>query len=233
MKTYPNLKRLAVLPVILVALLTLSACNLPFLSSQGTAAPAATNPAATMAPAGTAAAPASDAGTSGGGSCLVGNWQLTNYPEYIASLTNLFSGSSSSSETSINDQGNTGLLNMKFAADGTASFAASNFDEKFTMSHSSSSGSSVDVPIEISMNGTSTSAYSVSNDEISFSNQNPGDLKITVTMMGNPTPIDADLLGQQGTVTVYKYTCLDANTLSLKVIVVDRDLAPLKFTRVP
>ncbi len=221
--------KLKAVPVILVALFAISACNFPTGSSAATTAPATMPPASTSAVTPTTSAGISDTG-SAGGDCLVGNWQVTNYPDYIASLTNMFPQGSSTSMT-INDQGSTGTIQMQFGADGTATFKATDFTEKFSMA-STQSDSTLNIPIDIAMNGNSTSAYSVSGDEISFSDQNQGDLNMSISIMGTPTQLDSSLFGTQGTVTVYQYSCVDANTLSLKVIIVDRDLTPLKFTRV-
>jgi len=221
MKTHqPNL-RLTAIPVVLVTLFTLSACNLPIPSSTPTD-PALTPPSATMTD------PTSSSGTAGG-SCLVGNWQVTNYPEYIASLTNMFPAGT---DMTINDQGSTGKIQLGFGADGAANFTADNFTEKLSIV-STASNSTMEIPIDIAMNGTSTSTYSVSGDQISFSNQDQGSLDMSISIMGSPTSMDAGIFGNQGAVTVYQYSCIDPNTLSLKVIIVNRDLAPLKFTRVP
>jgi len=225
MKTYQLVSRLKTIPVIVAALFIVSACNLPFLSSA-----AATTEASVptgSAPVETAVIPVSGASA---GDCLVGNWQVTNYPEYIASLTNMFP-QGSSGDLTVNDQGSTGTIQMQFGADGTATFKATDFTEKFSMT-TTQSGSALDIPIDIAMNGSGTSGYSVTGDQISFSNQNQGDLSMSISIMGTPTQLDSSLFGTQGTVTVYQYSCIDSNTLSLKVIIVNRDLAPLKFTRV-
>jgi hypothetical protein len=201
-----------------VLTLVLSACNLPIPSTgSGTA---------TESPVATASSQA----VSSGVSCLVGTWQVSNYPEYVSSLTNALPSGSSGGFT-ISDHGSTGTIQMAFNADNTASFTADNFTESMSMD-TAANGTMMDIPINITENGTSTSTYSVSGDQISFSNQVQGNFTYNYSMMGSPSALNGSLFGASGSVTVYQYQCLDANTLSLKVIAINRDLAPLKFSRV-
>ena len=215
MKIKQNRNPLLIFFSILTVALLLSACSLPGTPTGGSTPTSVPEPISTTSP----------------GSCLVGNWQVTNYPEYISSLSNAFPSDSAGGFT-INDHGSTGTIQISFNADNTASFTADNFTESMSM-NATNNGTTLDIPIEIKENGTSTSNYSVDGDQISFSNQVQGDFTYDITIMGQPSALDGSLFGSSGSVTVYQYQCLDANTLSLKVIAVNRDLAPLQFTRVP
>lgn len=93
-------------------------------------------------------------------------------------------------------------------------------------------GQNMDIPISMTINGASTAQYSVDGDKISFSNQDQGDFQINVDTMGITTVIDQGLMGNPGTIQLYQYACTDVNTLSLKGIATNQDLAPLILTRV-
>jgi hypothetical protein len=163
--------------------------------------------------------------------CPYGTWQLTDFSSYLSSLqSNL---NSSQSTTTVSDLGATGTAIMVFNEDGTGSFTAENFVESFTMVIDTG-GTPFEIPITLTMNGTSTANYTIEGDQITFLDQDPGDLVIVMDMMGEQTTFNTSVMGDPGTVQLYQFSCADANTLSLKVTAVtDMDLAPLELTRVP
>lgn len=166
------------------------------------------------------------------GSCLIGTWSLTDFTAYMASLeANI--GTMTNNDFVITSGESSGLATFVFNADNTAVFSAENFTQSYTMT-TNVSETPVEIPLVITINGTSTSAYSTEGDTISFSDQDNGDIVIAVDVMGSSTDMDQSLFGQPDTVQLYQYACVDANTLSLKVIAIeDMDLDPLILTRVP
>jgi hypothetical protein len=213
MKTIQN--RVPFLTLSFVLILALAACT-----PAGT--PTATDSAPTAVPAALSSMPPAD--------CLVGKWQVSNYPEYIASLTNATPSGASGGFT-INDHGSSGTIQMNFKTDNSVSFTADQFSESLSMV-TNANNTAMEIPIEIKENGTSTSKYSVDGDQISFTDQDQGDFTYEISILGQPSPMDGSLFGSSGSVVVYQYECPNENTLSLKVISIDRDLAPLEFTRV-
>ena len=215
-------KQLIVLfTILMIVTLALTACGSA--SATPTSAPAAT--AAQV----TTAAPAATDTTAAAGSCLVGTWQLADFSTYMNSVESKIN--TSSTDTVMTDQGSTGSALFNFDANGNAKLTADNFEEKFNMTVNANS-SNMDIPIVLTLNGITKSGYTVSGDEITFSMQDLGDLLINVTVMGTTSPVDNDLMGTLDTVKLYQYSCVDANTLSLKVIATNIDLAPLMLTRV-
>ena len=207
--------------VILTAALMLAACG------SGSSSPASTNEAGNASSATEAAtsAPAS------GASCLVGSWKLTDFSSYMNSIEQN-TANASGGDVTLTSQTNTGDATWTFNADNTAKFTTSNFEQDFTMT-TTVSDQKIDIPISLKINGSSTSDYSVDGDQITFSNQDQGDLTINVDVMGTSSPADSSLMGNSGTTQLYQFACPDANTLTLKVIAVKNvDLAPLTLTRV-
>ena len=162
------------------------------------------------------------------GSCPVGTWDMTDFVPYMDSfLLNL--NTNTGGDVSFSDSVFSGTARFTFNADQTVAFSADNFTQSLTMTTSG-----MDIPLSVNINGSSTANYSIAGDEITFSGQNNGDLLITVDVFGSATTIDESMLGQPETVRLYKFTCPDANTLSLKVIAIDdMDLEPIILTRAP
>ena len=133
----------------------------------------------------------------------------------------------------VSDLGATGTAIMTFNLNCSGSFTAENIVESFTMSIDAG-GTPMDIPITLTMNGTSTANYTIEGDQITFLDQDPGDLVIVMDMMGEQTTFNTSVMGDPGTVQLYQFSCADANTLSLKVTAVTTmDLAPLILTRIP
>lgn len=212
------------LMVLLIAALLLSACNLPLGST------AASSSGTSDSNSGSSAAAATSAPQSGG-NCLVGKWSLTDMTAYITSIESNMSSASGQTIT-ITTGDFTGTMFFTFNADGSASLEGDNYTENFTMGMSAG-GQNLSIPMSININGTSTSTYSVEGDKVSFTDQQPGTMKVMITTSGSTSEMDETLFGKAGTTQLYQYSCPDANTLSLKVIAVQNmDLAPLTLTRV-
>lgn len=159
--------------------------------------------------------------------CPVGEWQLTDFAPYMSSLQKNLT-TMTDNEYTFSDNEYSGSAQFDFGNNLTAKFSAENFTQKFTMSTSG-----IDIPIMIEINGSSTSEYAIEGDQISFSNQDAGDLIVNVDIMGSPTTLDESLLGEPGTVKIYQFACPNPDTLTLKVIAVeDMDLQPLVLTRI-
>jgi hypothetical protein len=154
---------------------------------------------------------------------------MDDYSEYFRSFNNLFPDST---DASITNNSVTGTSTFEFGADGTGTFTGDNFNQSYTMTVNVN-GNSIEIPMSILINGTAHSQYTVEGDEISFHDQDAGDATIDITIMGNTTRVNNALMGDPGTIKLYKYTCVDANTLSLKVVAVDSDLAPITLIRIP
>lgn len=211
-------KRIFALTILVLMALAVSACGGTTPADSGST----DMPAAETAPATEAAAAV--------GSCPVGSWLLTDFSGYMASIMNNLN--SNSSDIVVTDQGFTGTATFTFDADGTSSLAAENFQETFTVSVGAG-GTTFDIPIILTINGTSTADYSISGDELTFSNQDAGDQVITMDMNGTTSTLDEGMMGAPDTVKLYQFACPDADSLSLKVVAVtDMDLAPLLLTRV-
>jgi hypothetical protein len=128
----------------------------------------------------------------------------------------------------IANKGVTGNAWFEFNSDGTAKVSGDNFTQSFDMT-----ASGLDIPASVTINGASQAKYTVSADQITFTDQQAGDMKIIVTVMGNTTDDSNAFLGQTGTDEQYLFTCPDANTLTLKVVTAKLDFAPITLTRVP
>lgn len=213
---------LVTLSVTLLLLFALAGCNLP--TSASTPEPIEeteiiseelpTSSAETEAPA--------------IGPCPVGTWNMTDFVPYMNSFLDNLSANTGGDFTFSNSE-YSGTARFVFNPDQTVAFSTDNFTQSLTMS-----ASGMEIPLTVSINGTSTADYSIAGDEISFSNQDTGDLLITVDVFGSATTIDESLLGQPDTVRLYQFGCPDANTLSLKVIAIDdMDLEPIILTRAP
>ncbi len=216
--------------IVSIAILLLSSCNFPlFNNSSASTAGATTEPPATLAISATQIATASSEAASNGGSCLVGRWVMDDYSAYFRSFNNMFPDST---DASITNNSVTGTSIFEFGADGTGTFVADNFNQSYTMTINVN-GNVIEIPMSILINGTARSRFTIEGDEISFHDQDAGDAIIDITIMGNTTRVDNNLMGDPGTIKLYKYSCIDANTLSLKVVAVDSDLAPITLTRIP
>ena len=219
MKLNPS-KRLFIVSLIAVLAMILSACGgtVPTVA-DGAEAPTG-DVSATEAPAAVETL-----------ACPYGKWQLADFSGYLMSLQNNLNSMQTS--TTVSNLGATGTAIMTFNLDGTGSFTADNFVESFTMSIEAG-GANMEIPITLTMNGTSTANYTIEGDQITFLDQDPGDLVIVMDMMGEQDTFSTSVMGDPGTVQLYQFSCADANTLSLKVTAVtDMDLAPLELTRIP
>lgn len=224
-----NNKLIKTMGVILVVGLLLTACNLP-----GSSSPTSTEAANNAYSGGSTAAPtaAPTEAPAAAGNCLVGTWSLTDFASYMDSIKQNLSASSNNDVTFTSGDFS-GSATFVFNADNTTSLNLDNFSQSFTMTMKVSD-TAVEIPITLNMNGNSSSDYSVDGDQITFSNQNPGDSQINIEIEGSVSAIDQSMFGEPGTQKLYQYSCVDANTLSLKVIAVESmDLAPLILTRVP
>lgn len=209
--------------VFLIIALTLSACNLP--NATSTSSTEASNNSYT----GSTAATATDAPAIPG-ACLIGTWSLTDFGPYMDSIKQNLSSKSNNNFTFTNGTFS-GSATFIFKPDNTASIKMDNFTQNLTMSMKVSDNT-IDVPMTLTVNGSSSSSYSIDGDKISFTNQDPGDMKITIDTNGTVSTMDQYMFGEPGTQKLYQYSCPDANTLSLKVIAVESmDLAPLMLTR--
>ncbi len=208
-------KLISVFSVMLIVALTLTACNLP--GSQSNSATAEANAVPTEAP-------------STPGACLVGTWNLKDFAPYMDSIKQNLSSSSNNNVTFTSGDFS-GSATFVFNTDGTTSLKMDSFTQSFTMSMTVSE-STIDIPITLTVNGNSSAEYSVEGDQITFTNQNPGDMQVTIDTNGTASSMDQSLFGDPGSQKLYQYSCTDANTLSLKVIAVENmDLAPLILTR--
>lgn len=164
--------------------------------------------------------------TASAAGCPVGEWQITDFAPYMTSLQQNLTAMTDN-EYAFSGNEYSGSAQFDFENDLTAIFSAENFTQEFTMSTSG-----IDIPIIIEINGSSTSEYAIVGDQISFSNQDAGDLIVKIDIMGSPSTLDENLLGEPGTIKLYNSNCPNPDTLTLKVIAVeDMDLAPLTLTR--
>jgi hypothetical protein len=236
-KTTFNIAKITVAVVILS--MALAACNLPGETKTATETPqiAVTQPENTPQPSLEATTIATEAGvpttaapaTAGSGSdCLVGKWLLTDFTSYFASIQ--AAASANNSGMSITNDGVSGKADFTFNQDGTLVLSADNFNQKFTI-NASANGSTIKIPASVLINGSSNAKYTLKGDQITISDQQAGDLKITITVMGNNTDATNAMLGEVGAMTLYQYACSDADTLSLKVVAIQQDFAPLTLTR--
>jgi hypothetical protein len=204
--------------VLIIIALALTACNL------GSTPSTSSTEAVTTAP--TAAASAAP------DTCLVGSWSLTDFAPYMDSIKQNLSSKSNNNVTFTSGDFS-GSATFVFGADHKTSLKMDNFTQSFTMSMKVSD-TNMDIPITLTVNGNSSADYSVDGDQITFSNQNPGDMKVNINTAGTDSTMDQSMFGDPGTQKLYQYSCVDANTLSLKVIAVENmDLAPLILNRIP
>ncbi|PKO01060.1 MAG: hypothetical protein CVU42_01035 [Chloroflexi bacterium HGW-Chloroflexi-4] len=190
-----------------------------------TSAPVATDAAATEEQITT------DAPIAAAGDCLVGSWNLTDFSAYMESIKNNIS-MDSGGDVTFTSGDFSGSATFTFNADNTSKFVTDNFSQSFTMAMNITD-QTMELPITLTINGASSADYADKADQITFSNQNCGDMLITVDIAGTASSMDESMFGEPGTQKLYQYDCVDANTLSLKVIAVESmDLAPMILTRV-
>jgi hypothetical protein len=203
-----NTKGILFVTVILlvVLMLVISACG------SSTVTPTASSPSSPSGSSGTSVAGSS---SSASGTCYVGTWKMGDFSVYIQSLKS--SMETGGAKVTIDTQAYTGTDQFVFNSDGSASYTATNFEQKF-MINRTANGKTVSIPVAIDENGTSTSTFTVSGDQLSFTKQDASGLKATLNAMGTTTTMDTSLLGKPGTVSVYTFTCPDANTLTLQVV---------------
>lgn len=226
MKLFRNFRFFQLLVLGLVMIFALSACNFPLLAGPGTSTPAPgmETPMQLATIAATDGAP-----VGGGGSCLVGKWQVSDLSAYFNSLSNMLPAGSDASVTNTEVSG---TATFEFRADGTGTFVADQFKQAYDMSFTAN-GTTINIPMSVLINGTAESGYTVEGDEITFHDQTSNNSVITIDIMGNTTQVDSDLLGTPGSIKLYKYQCTDANTLMLDVVAADSSLEPLTLNRVP
>lgn len=208
-----NAKKLSYWMGVLLSL-TLVACN----SSPATETTGNTAESPTAAPVSAAA-----------GSCPVGKWQITDFTSYFDSVGSGIAAKSNSDIT-ITNKGVSGNAWFTFNPDGTAEISGDNFTQNFALT---AAAGGLDIPASVEINGASQANYSLSGDQITFTDQKAGDMKILVTIMGSTTNTTDAFLGKADTPVSYSYTCPDASTLTLKVATSTMDLAPITLTRVP
>lgn len=213
--------------LLLVIALALAGCgSAPVAPTAITAVPATSEPVATIT------AAATEAPAAAADDCLVGSWKMNDFATYMDYVKQNITENSENGVTFTSGDFS-GTATFVFNPDHTSSLITDNFTQSFTMTMSVAD-SPVEIPITLIINGKSTADYTVEGDTITFSNQNEGDLLIAVDTMGSTTTMTQSMFGEPDTVKLYQYACVDANTLSLKVIAVDdMDLAPLILTRVP
>lgn len=166
------------------------------------------------------------------GDCLIGSWKMTDFAPYMDSVKQNIT-ENTSNDVTFTSGTFSGSATFVFNPDHTSSLTTDNFNQSFTMTMSVSD-TPVEIPINLLINGTSTAEYAVEADQITFSNQDGGNMLITIDVAGSVSTMPESIFGEPDTVKLYQYSCVDANTLSLKVIAVDdMDLAPLILTRVP
>lgn len=194
-------------------------------TADGAAATATIAQTATEAPTATNNAP-----STAGGACLIGSWKLTDFAPYMDSVKQNIT-ENTSNDVTFTSGTLSGTATFVFNPDHTSSLTADDFSQSFTMTMSVTD-SPVEIPISLLINGTSTADYAVEGDTITFTNQNGNDMSIAVDTMGSVTTLDESMFGEPDTVKLYQFSCVDATTLSLKVIAVDdMDLTPLILTR--
>ncbi|MBA4383976.1 MAG: hypothetical protein C0410_04515 [Anaerolinea sp.] len=223
-----NLTVLSLASIMLIISLALAGCGpanvTPTTESAAPEAAESTTAEVTAAPAATEPPPAAS------GDCLVGNWKMTNFETYMDSVKQNIT-ENTENDVIFTSGDFSGSATFAFNPDHTSSLTTDNFTQSFTMTMSASD-SPIEIPITLIINGVSTADYTVEGDTITFSNQNEGDMLIAVDTMGSVTTMTQSMFGEPNTVKLYQYVCVDANTLSLKVIAVDdMDLAPLILTR--
>lgn len=231
MKNNRSLRLFKLIALSLTTVLLLSACNFPALNLGSTTTPEAATPETSSAdlPASpTEAAATESSSTGGGGSCLVGKWQIADFSAYFNSISNMIP---TGSDVSVTDGSITGTATYEFRADGSGNFVADQFKQAYTM-NITANGSNMTIPISVLINGTTETKYSVEGDEITFHDQTSSDTVITIELMGITSEIDSDLLGTPDSIKMYKYQCVDADTLLLKIVETDGVLAPLTLNRV-
>ena len=157
--------------------------------------------------------------------CLIGNWQISDFTSYFNSIGSKISSTTNSNVTVVN-KGATGTVWFKFNSDGTAEVSSDTFIQNFELT-----SGVLDIGASVTINGSEQAKYAVSADQIMFTDQQAGDIKIIVTVMGNTTDVSNIFLGQAGTPEQYLFNCIDANTLSLKVVTSKLDFAPIILTR--
>jgi hypothetical protein len=227
MRNKRNFRAVQFLVLSLVMVLALSACNFPLLAGSGTSTPEPGMETPMMDEPTAAATDGAPVG--GGGSCLVGKWQVSDLSAYFNSLSNMLP---EGSDASVTNTEVSGTATFEFRADGTGTFVADQFKQAYTMSFTSN-GTTIDIPMSVLINGTAESGYTVEGDEITFHDQTSNNSVITIDIMGNTTEVDSELLGTPGSIKLYKYQCTDANTLMLDVVAADGALQPLTLNRIP
>lgn len=212
--------------LLLVTSLALAGCGAaPVAPTSETAVPVISEPVVTNTTA------ATDIPSAVTDDCLVGSWKMNDFATYMDSVKQNIT-ENSENEVTFTSGDFSGMATFVFNPDHTSALITDNFTQSFTMTMSVAD-SPVEIPITLIINGKSTADYTVEGDTITFSNQNEGDMLIAVDVMGSTTTMTQSMFGEPDTVKLYQYVCVDANTLSLKVIAVDdMDLAPLVLTRV-
>ena len=211
----------AFIAILLVSLFLLAACK-----PEGTASEPADNTDSELPAAETTEVPTEESATN---SCPVGSWDLTDFSAYMNSVQQNVNASSGDITMTSNDF--TGASQIIFNEDQTAVFSAENFTQSFTLT-TTAVGQALEIPIILTINGTSTTDYSIDGDKITYSNQNNGDMVISVDTMGSVSTLDQSLFGEPGSIQLYQFSCPDPDTILLDVIAIENmDLAPLTMTR--
>lgn len=226
MKTTRTLSIFSLLSLVLILGLALTGCSTDSATplSDETVVPNVEKVTATEALTATATLAATT------GDCLVGSWMLTDFSAYMDSIKNDISQDSGGDFT-ITSGDFTGSATLDFNPDHTSSFVSEDFSQSFAVGVKISD-QTMEIPVTLIINGKSTADYSIEEKNITFSNQNENDMLIAIDVAGSVTTLTQSMFGEPGTQELYQYDCVDANTLSLKVLSVDNmDLAPLILTR--
>ena len=221
------------LPIVLIVGIALVGCTSGSATpTSETAAPVTTEPAMTNTTAATSTESVTNTPAVIAGDCLIGTWDLIDLTSYMDSIKSNIN-TDSKGDVTFTGVTTSGTATFVFNPDKTSALIADNFNQRFTMVMTVADAP-VEIPISLSINGKSTADYAVEGDEITFSNQYENELMIAIDTMGSVTSLTESMFGEPGTQKLYQFSCLDANTLSLKVIAVDdMDLAPIMLTRAP
>lgn len=153
----------------LMAVLLLTACNMPITPTP--------HPTPTQPPAPTADVPAAS-----GGACLTGTWQISNLSEYLnMALPQMIEGATVKvGEVS-------GNLTYTFNEDSTTVGKAQDFKIQAQVTTNG-----VSLPGQISVNGSSTGSYQVDDNQgiLTLTGVKPGDLTVNATVAGIPVVKD-------------------------------------------
>lgn len=215
---------LRMLSLFILAALLLSACNFPLFSP--TSDVSTDDLSSTESPSQPTDQNDAPAGSTND-NCLIGRWQVTDFSAYFDSIK---SSLPADSDLTITNSVNSGTAIFEFDADGVTTFSGEQFNQSFTVS-STVSGLPLEIPVSILVDGPSKGHYSLTGDRISFHDVEYDNTTIDISVMGSSTRIEDTPLNTEGETDLYTYTC-ENDSLWLKLISVDLDLAPITLIRI-